>query len=313
MQLSSTSVQTTVANSAPVVMTERTARSGNELTGNAAFAPLEAPDSVSISAEGRRLLGGMADMESPIIPSRQEPAKQPASNTDNAEDNASEGNLSASTDTNAPVTESTEQSALQARQQEAQEQAELQMLRELKQRDQEVKAHEQAHASVGGSLASAPSYTYQKGPDGVRYAVGGEVQIDVSPVQGDPQATLEKMQLVQRAALAPAEPSTQDRQVAAQAAQQAAQAQAEIQQQQRAQASAEADARQQQRDELKAERDDARKRQEKADKKEEQDERVSAAERFAEFNNKLQRINETLLRISMPRPISAGELFDERV
>lgn len=100
---------------------------------------------------------------------------------------------------------------------------------ELKQRDREVRAHEQAHAAVGGAYASAPSYEYETGPDGNRYAVGGEVSIDVSPISGDPQATIQKMEVVKRAALAPAEPSPQDRAVAAQADQTRLKAQAELQ------------------------------------------------------------------------------------
>ena len=115
-----------------------------------------------------------------------------------------------------------------ARQQEKQEQQNLEIIRELSQRDTEVRAHEQAHKSVGGQYAGSASYTYQKGPDGVSYAVGGEVPIDVGPIEGDPRATLDKMQTVQRAALAPAEPSSQDRRVASMAAQQASQARAEI-------------------------------------------------------------------------------------
>ena len=53
------------------------------------------------------------------------------------------------------------------------------------------------------------------GPDGNRYAIGGEVSIDVAPVDGDPEATIAKMEIVKAAALAPAEPSAQDRKVAA--------------------------------------------------------------------------------------------------
>lgn len=83
----------------------------------------------------------------------------------------------------------------------------------LKQRDREVRAHEQAHARVGGPYAGAPSYTFQQGPDGGRYAIGGEVQIDTSP-ESEPEATVRKMQIVIRAALAPAEPSSQDLRVA---------------------------------------------------------------------------------------------------
>jgi len=72
------------------------------------------------------------------------------------------------------------------------------------------------------------SLTYERGPDGAQYAVGGEVPIDVSPVAGDPQATIEKMRVVRSAAMAPAQPSSQDRAVAAQAMQTMLQAQAEM-------------------------------------------------------------------------------------
>lgn len=104
-------------------------------------------------------------------------------------------------------------------------------IRELKARDQEVRAHEAAHAAAGGRYAGAPSYDYERGPDGANYAVGGEVPIDVSPIAGDPQGTIAKMQTVYRAALAPAEPSPQDRRVAAEALSQQAAAQAELAQQ----------------------------------------------------------------------------------
>lgn len=111
------------------------------------------------------------------------------------------------------------------------EQAEQLELTSMIKRDQEVRQHEQAHSAIGGRHAGAPSYTYERGPDGKRYAVAGEVSIDVSAVPDDPQATLIKMEQVIRAALAPAEPSAQDRQVAAQAQIQLAQARAEVAQQ----------------------------------------------------------------------------------
>ena len=90
----------------------------------------------------------------------------------------------------------------------------LAVIRKLKARDREVRAHEQAHASVGGQYAGAATFTYQRGPDGVLYAVGGEVSIDISAVPGAPQATLDKALQVQRAALAPRDPSSTDRRVA---------------------------------------------------------------------------------------------------
>lgn len=95
---------------------------------------------------------------------------------------------------------------------------EKEMVRKLAERDQEVRVHEQAHISAGGGLVSGgASYTYQVGPDGKQYAIGGEVSIDTSPVEGNPEATIRKMQQVQRAALAPADPSGQDYAVAANA------------------------------------------------------------------------------------------------
>lgn len=86
---------------------------------------------------------------------------------------------------------------------------------QLAARDREVRNHEEAHARVGGQYAGSPSYTFQEGPDGKQYAIGGEVPIDVSPVADDPEATIVKMEVVKAAALAPAEPSGQDRKVAA--------------------------------------------------------------------------------------------------
>ncbi|QTH70492.1 putative metalloprotease CJM1_0395 family protein [Pseudoalteromonas xiamenensis] len=106
--------------------------------------------------------------------------------------------------------------------------AELKQIEELKDRDTEVRLHEEAHARVGGQHAGSPSYEFQKGPDGTNYAVGGEVMIDVAEVPGDPQGTIDKMQTVRAAALAPAEPSGADRAIAADASRKIAAAQAEL-------------------------------------------------------------------------------------
>lgn len=104
----------------------------------------------------------------------------------------------------------------------------------LQRRDREVRAHEAAHlAAAGGYARGGAQFEYRRGPDGGSYAVGGEVGIDTSPVAGDPAATLAKAETVRRAALAPAEPSGQDRQVANQAAAMAAQARQELAKEQR--------------------------------------------------------------------------------
>ena len=94
----------------------------------------------------------------------------------------------------------------------------------LKQTEEKVKAHEAAHKAVGGNLASSASYSYTRGPDGRSYITGGEVQIDMSDGR-TPQETVSRMQQVIRAALAPADPSGQDRAVAAAAASRMAEAQ----------------------------------------------------------------------------------------
>ena len=102
------------------------------------------------------------------------------------------------------------------------------LVRSLQARDQQVRAHEQAHLAASGGLAtSGASYTYQKGPDGVNYAIGGEVSIDVSAGR-TPEETIARAITVRAAALAPADPSGQDRAVAAAASQLEQQARGEL-------------------------------------------------------------------------------------
>jgi hypothetical protein len=117
----------------------------------------------------------------------------------------------------------------------SQEQSEI---AKLKARDRVVRAHEAAHIAAGaGIVKGGASFSFQRGPDGVQYAIGGEVQIDTSTVAGNPEATLQKAQKIRAAALAPAQPSSTDRAVAANAAQMAIEARAEINQQRKAEKS----------------------------------------------------------------------------
>ncbi|MAD60321.1 MAG: hypothetical protein CMH49_02245 [Myxococcales bacterium] len=107
-------------------------------------------------------------------------------------------------------------------------QEESKEVQNLKNRDREVRTHEQAHVAAGGQhIRGGIKYDYQRGPDGRTYAVGGHVNIDVSEAES-PEATVTKMQQVKRAALAPAEPSGADRAVAAAASQKEQQARTEI-------------------------------------------------------------------------------------
>jgi hypothetical protein len=80
--------------------------------------------------------------------------------------------------------------------------------------DRKVRAHELAHMAAGAGLTGAASFTYQLGPDNQRYAVAGEVSIDISS-GGDPKETISRALQIRAAALAPADPSSQDRMVAA--------------------------------------------------------------------------------------------------
>lgn len=96
---------------------------------------------------------------------------------------------------------------------------ERRVVAELQRTDREVRAHEAAHLAAAGGLARGVSFSYTTGPDGRQYAVAGEVSIDTSPVPGDPAATARKAQQIRAAATAPANPSSQDFQAAAQASQ----------------------------------------------------------------------------------------------
>ena len=105
---------------------------------------------------------------------------------------------------------------------------EVEQVRLLEREDQRIRRHEQAHVAAGGPhVLGGPTYQYTTGPDGRRYAVSGQVQIDLSE-EPQPEQTIAKMQVVRRAALAPADPSAQDRRVAAEASQREAQARVEL-------------------------------------------------------------------------------------
>ena len=98
---------------------------------------------------------------------------------------------------------------------------------QLKARDTEVRAHEQAHQSAGGSYAGSPQYEYKTGPDGNKYITDGHVNIDIGK-ESTPEKTIEKMRTVISAAHAPAQPSGQDLKVAAEAQQKMSEAQQEL-------------------------------------------------------------------------------------
>lgn len=126
-----------------------------------------------------------------------------------------EGNIKGTPNTNKDATENKNEPKAKTEEKLSPEQQ--QEIAQLKARDAEVKAHEQAHiAAAAGLTTSAPSYSYQTGPDGKKYAIGGEVSIN-TPQGNDPEENIRNAESLKRAALAPADPSSQDRAVAANA------------------------------------------------------------------------------------------------
>lgn len=105
--------------------------------------------------------------------------------------------------------------------------AEQQQVNQLQARDTTVRAHEAAHKAAGGGLAGSASFSYQKGPDGKMYAIGGEVPISFKE-GSTPQETIANARQVVAAAMAPANPSPQDYAVASSARMMEMQAQQEL-------------------------------------------------------------------------------------
>ena len=94
------------------------------------------------------------------------------------------------------------------------DQRELSRLEEM---DRRVKAREQAYLAASRGQARAATVRYVTGPDGRQYAVDADLQVDVGPVDGNPELTLAKAETAEKAALAAADPSPRDRMMAAQA------------------------------------------------------------------------------------------------
>ena len=85
------------------------------------------------------------------------------------------------------------------------------VLEKFKKTDAEIRSHEQIHASIGHTTTPI-SYTYQQGPDGKMYAVGGSVRLDTS-IPEDPKAAAFKLDQIQKAASAPMDSSSADNQI----------------------------------------------------------------------------------------------------
>ena len=143
-------------------------------------------------------------------------AVEPPVKSEKKSDQNRDANAGLSDDSSKKANESKDENTAEARREQVRLEEEAEQIKQLAARDREVRAHEMAHMAVGGQYAGSASYQYERGPDGINYAVGGEVPISTGK-ENTPEATISKAQIIRRAALAPAEPSPQDRRVAAQA------------------------------------------------------------------------------------------------
>ena len=88
------------------------------------------------------------------------------------------------------------------------------LLQKLQARDAKVRSHETAHImAAGGQAHGTPTYIYQTGPDGRRYAIGGSVNISMLKT-GDAEHDARQARTAYRAAMATGEPSPHDMQAA---------------------------------------------------------------------------------------------------
>lgn len=89
---------------------------------------------------------------------------------------------------------------------------------QLRNHSRAIRLHEQAHLAVLGGLAAGPvQYQSERAADGTSYLTGGRIKVDLSPVPGDPRATLRKARAIQQAAHAPGDSSPTDMATAAKA------------------------------------------------------------------------------------------------
>lgn len=121
-----------------------------------------------------------------------------------------------------------DKSANTLEQQQRLEQPEVKaQIRDLQMAEKEVLAHEQAHKAAGAGVTGGISYSYTTGPDMKQYITGGEVSVG-APSGETPEETIQLLNQVRKAALAPAEPSPQDLRVAATATAQIQQTQTQM-------------------------------------------------------------------------------------
>lgn len=197
-----------------LLRTDTTTESGRAESQSMAGLQVESSvESASTAQSTAVALSSTADVRGYLATLQREPVKRVQEEEIDSRERRTEGSAPNAEATLGPDAAGESSSSYELTEEEQQE------VQELQQRDREVRQHEQTHLAAAGSLATGGAqYQFQTGPDGKAYAIGGHVNIDTSP-GSTPERTLEKAKQIQRAAMAPADPSPQDIKVAAKAMQ----------------------------------------------------------------------------------------------
>jgi len=206
-------------------------------------------------------------------------------------------------------------------------QTQLKVVQQLAAVDREAKAYEQTDAAIASSDTTNPGFDYESSLDRPIYSVSGQASIDTSAVENDPRATLEKAQVIIRAALSAAEPSAADRQVVSQAKALALQAMSELGE---TKINDESLAASDQVEQKKLELEEFHAKEELRQAKQEKDQALvesrkenlqDSLEVLKEFNAEIHEIQETLRRLNtqlvgtgaFAKAFPQGSLFDQNV
>jgi len=206
-------------------------------------------------------------------------------------------------------------------------QTQLKVVQQLAAVDREAKAYEQMDAAIVRSDTTNPGFDYESSLDRPIYSVSGQASIDTSAVENDPRATLEKAQVIIRAALSAAEPSAADRQVVSQAKALALQAMSELGE---TKINDESLAASDQVEQKKLELEEFHAKEELRQAKQEKDQALvesrkenlqDSLEVLKEFNAEIHEIQETLRRLNtqlvgtgaFAKAFPQGSLFDQNV
>ncbi len=193
--------------------------------------------SLQVHVDAKRYYGGeQEDSGAPDLASISDKAKQMADEAERAglpSDELEEVARVAEKIANDPATRQAKEDLATIRvgeqvSQNLQTNAEQERIRDLEERDKQVRQREEAHVRAAGLLAQGgPKYRYEIGPDGKRYAVEGHTEIKVKEGR-TPEERLKNARQAERAAQEGGASTPQSARVLAEARQEADKAKQEI-------------------------------------------------------------------------------------